>query len=122
MKQYFDSGYARYLTTSEAKNITDITSYIPHHSVIHPKKPGKLRIVFYAASKFNSTSLNSHFLKGPDLLNNLVTVLMRFRQGYYATSADIEQMFHQVHVRPPDQNALSFYGVKIYLKSPEIVL
>ena len=108
MKQYFDSGYSRYLTTSEAKNITDITNYIPHHGVIHPKKPGKLRIVFDAASKFSNTSLNSHLLKGPDLLNNLVTVLMRFRQGYYAASADIEQMFHQVHVCPPDQNALRF--------------
>ena len=33
---------------------------------------------------------------------------MRFCQGYYAASADIEQMFHLVHVRPPDQNALRF--------------
>ncbi|XP_068759701.1 uncharacterized protein [Montipora capricornis] len=33
--------------------------YIPHHGVYHPRKPGKIRVVFYCSAKFNGVSLNS---------------------------------------------------------------
>lgn len=47
---------------------------------------------------YSLNSLNNHLLSGPDLLNNLTGVLLRFRQQYIALICDIEQMFHQFHV------------------------
>ena len=32
--------------------------YIPHHGVYHPKKPGKIRVVFDCSSRFHGTSIN----------------------------------------------------------------
>ena len=52
--------------------------------------------------------MNDHLFSGPDLLNNLVGVLLRFREGKYTAFSDIEQMFHQINVRPEDQDALRF--------------
>ncbi|XP_063728551.1 uncharacterized protein LOC134856114 [Symsagittifera roscoffensis] len=82
--------------------------YLPHHPVVNPNKPGKVRRVLNGASKFHGTSLNKSLLVGPDLLQNLVFVLLRFRQHHFAVSADIEGMFLQVGVLPEDQPSLRF--------------
>lgn len=58
--------------------------YIPHHGVYHPHKPGKIRVVFDCAARFQGTCLNEHLLTGPDLTNTLVGVLCRFRKGQVA--------------------------------------
>ena len=58
--------------------------------------------------KYNDTCLNQKLLPSPDLLNNLVSVLIRLRQGKYAVMADIDKMFHQVFVSPNDTDALRF--------------
>ena len=53
-------------------------------------------------------SLNKSLLTGPDLLQNLIHVLLRFRQHQFAVSADIEGMFFQVGVPDSDQPSLRF--------------
>ena len=77
-------------------------------TVVNPNKPGKVRRVLNGASKFHGTSLNKSLLVGPDLLQNLIFVLLRFRQHKYAVSADIEGMFLQVGVLARDQISLRF--------------
>ena len=47
-------------------------------------------------------------MKGPDLLNNLVGVLTRFRMGRYAVMSNIEQMFLQILVENKDRDVLRF--------------
>ena len=54
-------------------------------------------------------SLNKALITGPDLLQNLVGVLLRFREERVALVADVEQMFHRIQVREEDQPALSFF-------------
>ena len=82
--------------------------YIPHHGVYHPKKPNKIRVVFDCSAEFKGETLNKHLLQGPDLTNNLVGVLFRFRQEPVAFMCDIESMFHQVGVSEECRDLLRF--------------
>lgn len=108
IEDYVTKGYARKMTSKEAAGRTNITWYLPHHPVLNPNKPGKVRVVFDAAAKFKGTSLNEQLLQGPDLTNSLPGVLIRFREEGVAFTADIEAMFHQTRVSPKDTDALRF--------------
>ena len=85
----------------------DVNWYIPHHGVYHPKK-NKIRVVFDCSAKCKGTSLNDHLLSGPDMTNNLIGVLCRFRRYPYAITCDVEKMFHQFVVRKEDRDYLRF--------------
>ena len=52
--------------------------YLPHHGVYHPRKPDKIRVVFYCSSELNGRSINKELLMGLDLTNQLMGVLTRF--------------------------------------------
>ena len=80
----------------------------PHHPVVHPHNPGKVRKVLNGAATFHGQSLNSALLAGPDLLQSLIHILFRFRLYSFAVSADIEGMFLQVGVIPCDRPSLRF--------------
>ena len=82
--------------------------YLPHHPVVNPNKPSKVRRVVNGAAKFHGASLNESLLTGPVLLQYLIYVLLRFRQHPFAVSADIGGMFLQVRVFPCDQPSLRF--------------
>ena len=82
--------------------------YLPHHPVKHPHKPGKVRRVCNAASKFKGVPLNDKLLSGPDLLRNLVGIVFRFREHEIAMTADIESMFLQVAVPKEECKCLRF--------------
>ncbi|XP_064648573.1 uncharacterized protein LOC135500838 [Lineus longissimus] len=118
MNGYIAKGHARRLSPEEAELKSDQTYYLPHHGVVNPKKPKKLRVVFDAAAKYSGHSLNSKLISGPDLTNNLAGVLMRFRKGVIAMAADIEGMFHNVRVPTSDQDSLRFLW-KDHLESPD---
>ena len=108
IQTYIRHGHARKLTPKEASQQRERRWFLPHHAVTNPNKPGKVRIVFDAAAKFQGTSLNDKLLTGPDLLKDLPGVLLRFREEPIALTADIEKMYHQDRVSEEDQPALSF--------------
>ena len=109
IKDDFEKGYIVQVDKSDCFRIDNPREwYLPHHPVFHPHKPGKVRRVLNGAAKFHGVSLNSKLLTGPDLLQTLIHVLMRFRQHPYAVSADIEGMFLQVGVIPEDRPSLRF--------------
>ena len=66
-----------------------MTWYLPHHSVFNEHKANKIRIVLDAAAEHDGMTLNKAFLTGPDLLNNLAGILLRFRKNKVAVTADI---------------------------------
>ncbi|GBP67850.1 hypothetical protein EVAR_86676_1 [Eumeta japonica] len=80
--------------------------YLPHFAVTHPQKK-KVRLVFDAAARTNGKCLNDALLTGPDLIRSLLGVLVRFRQGRVAVSADIKEMFLRVKIRK-DRDSLRF--------------
>lgn len=77
--------------------------FLVHHSVYHKRK-NKIRVVFDCSLKNNGVSLNDMLLKGPDLTNNLVGVLLRFREERIAVMADVEAMFLQIKIPPEHAN------------------
>ena len=107
MQTYIDNGYAEEVLDSGPENERE-QWFIPHHPVVHPRKPGKMRIAFDCAAKHKRVSLNDVLLQGPDFLNSLFGVLTRFRKERVALVADIECMYHQIKVHPNNRNMLSF--------------
>ena len=103
-----DKAYARKVPDYQLSRPGEATWFLPHHPVFHPKKPGKVRVVFDCAAKYRGVSLNDVLLQGPDMTNTLIGVLTRFRQERIAIMADIESMFYQVRVRPDDSHVLRF--------------
>ncbi|XP_072936553.1 uncharacterized protein [Epargyreus clarus] len=104
VKNLLDSGYAE-----EVQHESTSTKkwYLPHFAVTHPTKK-KIRLVFDAAAKCQGKSLNDELLPGPDLLQSLFGVLLRFRQKPIAVVADIKEMFLQVKIREEDRDSLRF--------------
>ena len=105
---YVADGHAKKLSHNEAEKPKEKRWFLPHHAVVNPNKPGKVRVVFDAAAAYGGTSLNDKLITGPDLLQSLPGVLLRFREGPIAATADIKQMYHQVRIREEDQPASSF--------------
>ena len=98
-----ENGYVRRLDETELKQTADCPQwYLPHHPVLNPNKPEKVRRVCNAAAVYRGLSLNDTLLKGPDVLQNLIGIVFRFREHRVALTADVEAMFLQVCV-PKDE-------------------
>ena len=65
--------------------------YFPHHGVYHANKPGKIHVVFDLSAEFHGTSINKALLSVPDWTNQIVRVLLQFREEQIAVTGDIEQ-------------------------------
>ena len=105
----FNAGYVRKVDQAELNETKDkLQWYLPHHPVINPNKPEKVRRVCNAAAKYQGVALNDKLLPGPDLLQSLIGIIFRFREHQIALSADIEAMFLQVAVPKDDSRCLRF--------------
>ena len=104
-----EKGYVRKISAEElAEGEKDPQWYLPHHPVVNPNKPEKVRRVCNAASRFCRISLNEALVPGPDLLSDLIGIFLRFRLFLVAITADIEAMFMQIEVPEKEQNFLRF--------------
>ena len=109
IKDHFDKGYIVQVDKSDCFKVDNPREwYLPHHPWFPLHKPGKVRRVLNVAAKFHFVLLKSNVLTGPDLLQTLILVLMRFRQHPYVVSANIEGMFLHVGVTPKDRPSLRF--------------
>ena len=52
INSYIESGYVRTLSKEEVDSTSNITNYIPHHSVVNPNKHGKLRVAYDGGSQY----------------------------------------------------------------------
>ena len=106
MAKVFERGHAEVAPPLDAN---EECWYLPLFGVYHPKKLDKIRVVFDSSAKLQGVSLNDLLLKGPDLTNSLLGILLRFRQESVAVAADVEQMFYNFKVREDHRNYLRFF-------------
>ncbi|XP_073820604.1 uncharacterized protein [Musca autumnalis] len=83
---------------------TEYCYYMPHHAVLKDtSSTTKLRVVFNASMKTSTgLSLNDTLMVGPQLQDDLYSILLRFRQNRFAMMADVEKMYRQVYVAEKD--------------------
>ena len=71
--------------------------YLTHHEVINEENQSTpLGIVFNASANYNGQVLTNFWAKGPDLLNNPLGIVMRFREERFVKVGDIKKMYHSV--------------------------
>ena len=108
IKEMEEMNFGRKLKPEEIKSYQGPVHYVAHHGIVRPdKKSTPLRIVFNSSSIFEGQCLNDYWLKGPDLLNNLFGVILRFREEV-AINGDISKMYHRVLIPEVDQHVHRF--------------
>ncbi|XP_069109451.1 uncharacterized protein [Argopecten irradians] len=95
--------------------------YLPIFGVNHPQKPDQIRGVFDSSATYDGTSLNQSLLSGPNLTNELLGILLRFRKDEVAFAADIEQMFYSFLVREDHRDFLRFFWYRDNDPSRDII-
>lgn len=77
-----------------------VNYYLPHHGVLRESSTTtKLRTVFDASAVTTSKiSLNDIQMVGPTVQDDLLSILLRFRQHRYVISADIEKMYRSINI------------------------
>ena len=104
-KQYDDimNSYVEKEFIEEIPNDPIADHYLAHHPVFKKSATTPMRIVYNASSKpTDGTSLNDCLLTGPSLTAKLHDILLTFRQGQYAITADISKVFHRIQVNEQD--------------------
>jgi hypothetical protein len=100
-----DEGHAKSGQSGSATRNSAL--YLSIH--IDKKKYPKYRVCQDGAAKVKGRSLNDELLAGPDLLNRLVGVLLRFRQNPIAVPSDVKVFFHQIYVNEEDSAVFRFF-------------
>ena len=108
MNNYIRSGYASKICPGNVGRVGEPRWYLPHYAVINPRKPEKIRVVFDCAAEYLGWSSNKCLLSGPNMVSDLVAVLLRFRENYIGIVADIKEMFLQVRVPEKDRSLSRF--------------
>ena len=102
----------------EPTNAT-VIHYIPHFPVFKDSATTKMRIVYDASAKTSPSALclNDCLYTGPNLIQNLSSILIKFRKHKVAFVADIEKAFLQIALYQNDRDATRFLWFKDINKS-----
>ena len=100
------------MTKKEIEDYNGTVFYISHHEVLKPEsKRTPCRIVFNSRANFHGHVLNEYDAKDPDMLNNFLGVLLRFREEPIAMIGDIAKMFHSIDIPLLDQMTHRFLWI-----------
>ena len=114
--------FSRKLTKREIEEWKGPVHYVAHHAVVRPEnKSTPVRIVFNSSASYKGHSLNDYWYKGPDLLNNLFGVILRFREKEVAVVDDISKMYHMIAIPLSDQHVHRFLWRNMQLnRKPDV--
>ena len=110
-KEEYSANMEKLISLRAQKSNSSLSSqqkrwFIPHHAV--QAKGKSMRVVFDCSAEYEGFCLNDELLQGPDLINLLVGVLIRFRKEAVALSADLEACYHQINIPPAQRRFFSF--------------
>ena len=110
MKDMLDRHVARKLSPKELEEWKGPVFYILHLAVVNPRSNSTpVRIVFNSSQSHHGVSLNSCLAKGPDAyINNLVGILLRWREEHVAFVGDLKKMFNSIHLKALEQHCHRF--------------
>ena len=91
--------------------------YLPHRSIKRDSETTPIRVVYDCSCRSGKTSpsLNDCLEKGPPLLNDLTSILIRFRANPIAFTSDVEKAFLQIRLEPDEKKFTKF----LWLSDPE---
>lgn len=93
---------------------TTVGHYIPHRAVVKPEsETTPVRPVFDASCKRGKmVSLNDCLEKGPNLLQLIPDVMLRFREKKVGFVSDVRKAFQMIEVAEEDRDAMRFFWCK----------
>ena len=97
--------------------VHDACHYIPHHAVSKDSPTTPLRIVYNCSARTSKEvpSLNDCLMKGPAITEKLGDILVAFRTGEYAFTADISKAFLRIGLQEVERDFTRF----LWLKDPQ---
>ncbi|XP_065911201.1 uncharacterized protein [Dysidea avara] len=107
LKEQLSRGFIELVSESDKSSLSH---YIPHHPVSKDSATTPIRIVYDCSCRQSRDypSLNDCLLTGPPFLNDLTSIILRFRSHLYGISTDIEKAFLHIALREKDRNFTRF--------------
>ena len=94
MKKFIERGTFVQLTEEEMREYAGPVNYITHHGVLKDSASTPLRIVTNSAKKNGLYSLNDLLPKGPNSLNDMLAVMVRFRNYDFVFVFDLSKAYN----------------------------
>ena len=104
LQAFIDKGYVEDVPKAERRQ----GWYTPHRPVVNRAKTTPVRPVFDCSAAYKGASANLNTDPGPNRLNDIVHVLLRWRRYEYAFTGDISEMFLRVRLAPKDRKYFRF--------------
>ena len=102
LRTLVEKGFAREVSAADIKAWEQRggkTYFIAHQMVINPQsKTTPVRCCFNSSQRYKGYSLNTSWELGPDLVNSLHGILLRFRKDLVAAQGDITKMYYMVRI------------------------
>ena len=126
---FIDRVVFKELKDEEMRSYRGPVFYVPHHEVYKEVSASTLiRIVINSSLPYNGRSLNDILMKGPNTLNDLFGVQLRFRSYQVAIVCYISKMYHSIRTtekerhlrrilwRDADENqSIKVYGTEVMM-------
>ena len=110
IQDMLDRKVSRKVSDEEIASWKGAKYYISHQAVSNPNSESTpTRIVFNSSQEYQGISLNEALYKGPDAyMNNLLGLLLRWREEKVAIVGDIKKMYNSVHLEMTEQHCHRF--------------
>ena len=106
VKAILDRGAAVQLSEQELEEWAGSVNYITHHPVL--KDSASTPVGMVSNSSFGSPSLNSILMKGPNSLNSMLDIMLRWRSWDVVVQYDLAKAYNSMNTGPTERHLRRF--------------